>query len=41
MLMMTFFINEAADLMYHYLVLLEAKGFTVDDVCKILRNRHK
>jgi phosphoribosyl-ATP pyrophosphohydrolase/phosphoribosyl-AMP cyclohydrolase len=35
------FINEAADLMYHYLVLLQAKGFALSDVEKVLRARHK
>lgn len=35
------FLNEAADLMYHYLVLLMAKGYQLDDVTEILRLRHK
>lgn len=35
------FINEAADLMFHYLVLLKAKGFTLKDVIKTLEGRHK
>lgn len=35
------FLNEAADLMYHYMVLLEAKGFGLKDVCDILAERHK
>ena len=35
------FLNEAADLMYHYLVLLTEKGFGLEDVLKILRKRHK
>lgn len=35
------FLNEAADLMYHYFVLLAAKGFKLDDVVKVLRDRHK
>lgn len=35
------FLNEAADLMYHYLVLLQAKGFTLGDVEQILEGRHK
>lgn len=34
------FLNEAADLMYHYLVLLTAKGYTLSDVNKILKERH-
>jgi phosphoribosyl-ATP pyrophosphohydrolase/phosphoribosyl-AMP cyclohydrolase len=35
------FLNEAADLMYHYLVLLEMKGFSLEDVCSVLAERHK
>lgn len=35
------FLNEAADLMYHYLVLLNAKGFSLGDVEEILKERHK
>ncbi len=35
------FLGEAADLMYHYQVLLAAKGFKLADVLKVLRARHK
>jgi phosphoribosyl-ATP pyrophosphohydrolase/phosphoribosyl-AMP cyclohydrolase len=35
------FLNEAADLMYHYLVLLTHKGFSLSDVLEILKKRHK
>ncbi|MFA6402111.1 MAG: bifunctional phosphoribosyl-AMP cyclohydrolase/phosphoribosyl-ATP diphosphatase HisIE [Salinivirgaceae bacterium] len=35
------FINEAADLMFHYLVLLQAKGFSLNQVVKVLEERHK
>ena len=35
------FLNEAADLMYHYLVLLAAKGHHLEDVIEVLRERHK
>ncbi|MCB0571662.1 MAG: bifunctional phosphoribosyl-AMP cyclohydrolase/phosphoribosyl-ATP diphosphatase HisIE [Phaeodactylibacter sp.] len=35
------FLNEAADLMYHYLVLLAAKGYHLADVEKVLQERHK
>ncbi|PPK84602.1 phosphoribosyl-ATP pyrophosphatase /phosphoribosyl-AMP cyclohydrolase [Neolewinella xylanilytica] len=35
------FLNEAADLMYHYLVLLAAKGYTLEEVREVLRERHK
>lgn len=33
------FKNEAADLMYHYLILLKAKGFKLIDVENILKDR--
>ncbi len=35
------FLNEAADLMYHYIVLLQAKGFQLEDVVNVLESRHK
>ena len=35
------FLNEASDLMYHYLVLLAAKGYELNDVIKVLKERHK
>ena len=35
------FMNEAADLMYHLLVLLSAKGYGIEDVAKLLAERHK
>lgn len=35
------FLNEAADLMYHYIVLLAAKGYALDDVREVLRGREK
>ncbi len=35
------FLNEAADLMYHYLVLLQAKNFQLQDVVDTLAKRHK
>lgn len=34
------FLNEAADLMFHYLVLLNSKGFKLQDVKNILKQRH-
>jgi len=34
------FLGEAADLIYHYQVLLAAKGFKLADVVKVLRTRH-
>lgn len=35
------FLGEAADLLYHYLVLLEAKEIALDEVIDVLINRHK
>jgi phosphoribosyl-AMP cyclohydrolase / phosphoribosyl-ATP pyrophosphohydrolase len=35
------FLNEAADLMFHYLVLLQAKNKMLDDVIEVLEKRHK
>lgn len=35
------FLNEAADLMYHFLVLLAAKGNTLEEVESILEKRHQ
>ena len=35
------FLNEAADLMYHYFVLLAAKDLSIQDVATVLRSRHK
>ncbi|MGB5363541.1 MAG: bifunctional phosphoribosyl-AMP cyclohydrolase/phosphoribosyl-ATP diphosphatase HisIE [Aureibaculum sp.] len=34
------FLNESADLLFHYLILLEAKGFNLKDVVGILEARH-
>jgi phosphoribosyl-ATP pyrophosphohydrolase/phosphoribosyl-AMP cyclohydrolase len=34
------FLNEAADLLFHYLILLNAKGYSLQDVTDILRERH-
>ena len=33
------FLGEAADLMYHYLILLKAKGFKLEDVENVLKSR--
>ena len=33
------FLSEAADLMYHYLILLKAKGFKLEDVENVLKSR--
>jgi phosphoribosyl-AMP cyclohydrolase / phosphoribosyl-ATP pyrophosphohydrolase len=35
------FLNEAADLMFHYLILLQAKNKTLNDVIEVLERRHK
>jgi phosphoribosyl-AMP cyclohydrolase / phosphoribosyl-ATP pyrophosphohydrolase len=34
------FLGEASDLLYHYLVLLTAKGYTLDEVVDVLKKRH-
>lgn len=35
------FLGEAADLLYHYMVLLSAKGVSLEDVTKVLYQRHQ
>ncbi len=35
------FLNESADLLFHYLILLNAKGHTLQDVINVLQERHK
>ncbi|MFN7115225.1 MAG: bifunctional phosphoribosyl-AMP cyclohydrolase/phosphoribosyl-ATP diphosphatase HisIE [Saprospiraceae bacterium] len=35
------FLNEAADLLYHYLILLTAKGYQLQDVINVLEKRHR
>jgi len=35
------FLNESADLLYHLLVLLTAKGYRIEEVVKVLEERHK
>ena len=35
------FLGEAADLIFHYCVLLQAKGYLLEDVISILQKRHK
>ena len=34
------FLNEAADLLFHYLILLNAKGYNLQDVVDVLQRRH-
>jgi phosphoribosyl-ATP pyrophosphohydrolase/phosphoribosyl-AMP cyclohydrolase len=35
------FLNESADLLFHYLILLQAKGYKLSDVLEILKSREK
>lgn len=35
------FLNESADLLFHYLILLQAKGFQLNDIVKVLQSREK
>ncbi len=35
------FLGEAADLLFHYLILLEAKDYELDEVMEVLIDRHK
>lgn len=35
------FLNESADLLFHYLILLQAKGFTLKDISEVLEERHR
>ena len=35
------FLDESADLLFHYLMLLQAKGFKLNDVVEVLRGREK
>jgi phosphoribosyl-ATP pyrophosphohydrolase/phosphoribosyl-AMP cyclohydrolase len=35
------FLNEASDLLFHYLILLQAKGHNLQDVTDVLAERHK
>lgn len=35
------FVSESADLLFHYLILLQAKGFRLNDIVKILESRNK
>ena len=35
------FLEESADLLFHYLMLLQAKGFKLDDVVNVLKRREK
>lgn len=35
------FKNEAADLLFHYLILLQAKGYGLNDIVEVLKKRHE
>ncbi len=35
------FLNESADLLFHYLILLQAKGFKLNDIVEVLKTRQK
>jgi phosphoribosyl-AMP cyclohydrolase / phosphoribosyl-ATP pyrophosphohydrolase len=35
------FLGEAADLLFHYMILLEAKEYSLHDVIEVLKSRHK
>jgi phosphoribosyl-ATP pyrophosphohydrolase/phosphoribosyl-AMP cyclohydrolase len=35
------FLSESADLLFHYLILLQAKGFQLNDVIEVLKTRQK
>lgn len=34
------FLNEGADLLFHYLILLQSKGFRLNDIVSTLKSRH-
>lgn len=35
------FLNESADLLFHYLILIQSKGFTLDHILSVLEKRGK
>jgi phosphoribosyl-ATP pyrophosphohydrolase/phosphoribosyl-AMP cyclohydrolase len=35
------FLNEASDLLYHYLILLQAKDASLNDIITVLKERDK
>jgi phosphoribosyl-ATP pyrophosphohydrolase/phosphoribosyl-AMP cyclohydrolase len=34
------FLNESADLLFHYLILLQARGYKLNDIAEVLEQRH-
>ena len=41
MIILNLFKNEAADLLYHLLILLKAKGVNLQSIEEVLKERHK
>ena len=35
------FLDESADLLFHYMILLKAKGYQLGDIAKVLKQRHQ
>jgi len=35
------FLDESADLLFHYMILLQAKGYLLSDIAKVLKQRHQ
>lgn len=35
------FLEESADLLFHYLILLQAKGYKLEDITQVLEKRHQ
>lgn len=35
------FLNESADLLFHYMILLQAKGYKLNDIVEVLKGREK
>ena len=35
------FLEESADLLFHYMVLLKAKGYSINDSLAVLEKRHR
>jgi phosphoribosyl-ATP pyrophosphohydrolase/phosphoribosyl-AMP cyclohydrolase len=35
------FLDESADLLFHYMILLQAKGYHLSDIAKVLKQRHQ
>jgi len=35
------FLDESADLLFHYLILLQAKGYKLNDIVQVLNKRHQ